>query len=290
MKNSRSLFQEVVESIELQEIPEEISSITYFLLTSLFQVTKTDILAGKMVPFPETTAQTLSKYVKRINEGEPVQYILGEEYFFGRKFQVNPSVLIPRPETEGLIREVVNYKDDVMAKNPSTKSFRMLDIGTGSGCIPVTLFHEIPHPEVYATDVSTAALSVAVNNAEIHKAKITFIESNILTEKLPLTGLDIVVSNPPYITDQEKTLMRSNVLDHEPHHALFVPGDDPLIFYRAISRQAISALKQNGLLAVEINERYGQEMMDLLASEGFGAVTLDHDTSGKPRVVSGIKQ
>ena len=289
MRNSKNLFQEIVESIDLQESPEEISSITYFLLTSVFQITKTDILAGKMVPFPETTAQTLSKYVKRINMGEPIQYILGEEYFYGRKFQVNPSVLIPRPETEGLIRAVVNYTDKILAKNQNVDSFRMLDIGTGSGCIPVTLFHEIPHPQVYATDVSTAALSVAVNNAEIHKADITFIESNILTEKLPLTGLDIVVSNPPYVTEQEKTHMCANVLDHEPHHALFVPDEDPLLFYREIARQAVATLKQHGLLAVEINERYAQEVMALFSTENFSAVVLDHDISGKPRVVTGIK-
>lgn len=289
MKNSRSLFEEVVESIDLQERPEEISSITYFLLTSMLHITKTDILAGKMVPFPETTARTLSRHVKRINEGEPVQYIVGEEYFYGRKFQVNPSVLIPRPETEGLIRAVVNYKDEVLARNPAIPSFRILDIGTGSGCIPVTLFHEIPRPEVYATDISTAALSVAVHNADIHQAKITFIESNILTEKLPLTHLDIVVSNPPYVTEHEKIGMSKNVLDHEPHHALFVPDDNPLVFYREIARQAFSSLKPNGLLAVEINERYGQEVMALFTSENFGAVTLDYDISGKPRVVSGIR-
>lgn len=289
MKNSKHLFGEVVESIDLQESPEEISSIAYFLLTGVFQITKTDILAGKMVPFSETTAQTLSKYVERVNKGEPVQYILGEEYFYGRKFQVNPSVLIPRPETEGLIRAAANYKDEVLTKNPNIKTFRMLDIGTGSGCIPVILFHEIPRPEVYATDISTAALSVAVNNAQIHHADITFIESNILTEILPLNDLDIVVSNPPYVTEHEKKGMSANVLEHEPHLALFVPDDDPLLFYRKIARQAIVALKQNGLLAVEINERYGEEVMDLFAREKFRAITLDHDISGKPRVVSGIK-
>lgn len=290
MRNSRTIFQEVIESIDLHESPEEISSIAYFLLTSVFHITKTDILSGKMVPFPEATAQTLLKHVERINQGEPVQYILGEEYFYGRRFQVNPSVLIPRPETEGLVRAAVNYKDEVIKRHPGTDSFKVLDIGTGSGCIAVTLFHEIPRSEVYATDISTAALSVAVNNADIHHARITFIESNILTEKLALTGLDIVVSNPPYITRQEKSGMSKNVLDHEPHHALFVSGDDPLLFYREIAHQGMASLKQNGLLAVEVNERYGQEVMTLFKNADFGPVSLDHDISGKPRVVWGIKQ
>ena len=290
MKNSKTIFHEVIDTIELKESPEEIRSIVYFLLTRLFDITKTDILAGKMVLFPEATVQTLQKAVKRINQGEPIQYILGEEHFFGRKFHVNPSVLIPRPETEGLIRVILNYRSLLPKNKYKITPFRVLDIGTGSGCIPVTLFNELPPVRhVYATDVSNAALSVAVNNAEIHHAEITFIEHDILKEKLPLTALDVIASNPPYVTEGEKNQMNLNVLGYEPHEALFVPDNDPLIFYREIVRQSYDILNPGGLLAVEINERYGQEVSGLFANGGFREVRIETDIAGKPRIVHGLR-
>lgn len=288
MRNSKTLFQEVVERIDLDESPDEIRSITYFLLTSLFSITKTDILAGKMVPFTGTSARALEKFVARINAGEPVQYILGEEYFFGRKFHVNPSVLIPRPETEGLVRVILDYKRSVPGERLIGRPFKILDIGTGSGCVPVTLFLEIPKAEIYGTDISNAALSVALNNAEIHKAEITFIEHNILTEPIPVSGLDVVVSNPPYVTDKEKAQLNKNVLDHEPHEALFVPDDDPLLFYRHIVNKAREALNADGLLAVEINEKFGKEVSALFLQVGFKEVEVVDDVSGKPRIVRGL--
>lgn len=288
MRNSKTLFQEVVERIDLDESPDEIRSITYFLLTSLFSITKTDILAGKMVPFTGTSARALEKFVARINAGEPVQYILGEEYFFGRKFHVNPSVLIPRPETEGLVRVILDYKRSVPGERLIGRPFKILDIGTGSGCVPVTLFLEIPKAEIYGTDISNAALSVALNNAEIHKAEITFIEHNILTEPIPVSGLDVVVSNPPYVTDKEKAQLDKNVLDHEPHEALFVPDDDPLLFYRHIVNKAREALNADGLLAVEINEKFGKEVSALFLQVGFKEVEVVDDVSGKPRIVRGL--
>ena len=168
--------------------------------------------------------------------------------------------------------------------------FRVLDIGTGSGCIPVTLFNELPPvTHIYATDVSNAALSVAVNNADIHHAEITFIEHDILKEKLPFTALDVVVSNPPYVTQREKEHMHLNVLAYEPHDALFVPDNDPLLFYREIVRQSHDVLNPNGLLAVEINEKYSQEVSDLLTSGGFREVRVETDIGAKPRIVHGLK-
>ena len=287
MKSSKTLFQEVVDSIDLDESPEEIRSIAYFLLTSIFDITKTDILAGHMVPFTQAAALALQKSLKRINQGEPVQYVLGEEYFFGRKFHINPSVLIPRPETEGLIRVVLDYISNHPENKRRAGSFKILDIGTGSGCIPVTLFREIPRAKIYATDVSNAALSVAVDNAAVHKAEITFIEHNILTEKIPVSGLDVIVSNPPYVTETEKDKLNKNVFDHEPHQALFVPDDDPLLFYRQIVPGAREALNDNGLLAVEINEVYGNQVSALFVEGGFSAVEIVDDISGKPRIVQG---
>lgn len=289
MKNCKTLFQEVVAGIKLEESPEETNSLAYFLLTSVFGITKTDILAGIMVPFPDSISQGLQKSLQRINRGEPVQYVVGEEYFYGRKFYVNPSVLIPRPETEGLIRVILSYQTLLAGKKDNRERLRILDIGTGSGCVAVTLFHELPGAEIYATDISNAALSVALNNAEVHKADITFFEHNILTENIPLTDLDIIVSNPPYVTQKERGQMKPNVLDHEPHQALFVPAEDPLVFHNVIARQAKVSLKTNGLLAMEINESFGDEVSEHFIEQGLKEVAIVQDIAGKDRIIMGVK-
>jgi release factor glutamine methyltransferase len=286
MKNSKVLFQEISTAITLKEKREEIQAIAFILLESLYGITRIEIMSGKIVPYPEETALTLQKFIERINVGEPVQYVVGEEYFFGRKFQVNPCVLIPRPETEELIRVVLSW---FSYRKKSSETPRILDIGTGSGCIPITLFHEIGNAEVYATDISNAALSVAQQNAEFLQANITFIEHNILKERLPVTDLDIIVSNPPYVTERERGKMKSNVLNFEPHLALFVPDNDPLLFYREIAARAIEGLKTSGLLAVEINENYGQEVSRLFQNAGFQDVAIVNDISEKARIVRGVK-
>jgi release factor glutamine methyltransferase len=290
MKNSKALLQQVIDGIDLEESAEEIRSIAYVLLTGLFNITKTDILAGKMVPFPEDTSRVLQKFLLRLNKGEPVQYVLGEEYFYGRKFQVNPSVLIPRPETEGLIRAALSYEARLSERNNKGVGLKVLDIGTGSGCIPVTISLELPAANVFATDVSNAALSVAVGNAQRYGANITFIEHSILTEQIPIADLDVVLSNPPYVTVKEKELMNTNVLKYEPHQALFVPDNDPLIFYREISKKANEVLKTGGFLAVEINERFGKDVEDMFLHAGFKEVEIQADISGKDRIVSGVKR
>jgi release factor glutamine methyltransferase len=288
MKNSKVLFQEIVGAISLNETPEEIQSVAYIVFESLFGISIADVMAGKVVAFPQDTAQTLQKWIERLNRGEPVQYVVGEELFFRRKFQVNPSVLIPRPETEELIRVVLSYRASFPAKKEISTSLKILDIGTGSGCVPVTLFLEIPGSEVYATDVSNAALSVAVSNCERYHARVTLIEHDILNEQIPVANLDVIVSNPPYVTISDKSAMASNVLDYEPHQALFVPDDDPLIFYKAIAREGRSRLNTGGLLAVEINERFGDEVMKIFLQNGFGQVSILRDVANKPRVVRGL--
>ncbi len=289
MKNSRTLFQEVVAGITLPESAGEINSIAYFLLTGVFEINKTDILAGKMVPYSDATAQTLQKSIRRINSGEPVQYVLGEAYFFGRKFRVNASVLIPRPETEGLVAAVLSYCAHLSDFRSHRQAIAIMDVGTGSGCIPVTLFNELPAVKLYATDISTAALSVAVDNASLYNAEITFIEHNILTEPIPVGELDVIVSNPPYVTDRERTGMARNVLDFEPHTALFVPDNDPLLFYHAIARQSKPVLKVDGFIALEINSQYAKPVKDILLDNGFKEVSILQDVSGKDRIVTGIK-
>ncbi|MEX2231304.1 MAG: peptide chain release factor N(5)-glutamine methyltransferase [Cyclobacteriaceae bacterium] len=289
MKNSKVLFQEIVACVTLEERPEEIQSIIYILFEKLFGISITDVMAGKILVESQESARTLQRWVERINHGEPVQYVVGEEHFYGRKFQINPSVLIPRPETEELIRVVLTFSSSLQQKRSLNDPLKILDIGTGSGCIPITLFLELGAAEIYATDVSNAALSVAVSNAETFQAKITLIEHDILNEKIPVSNFDIIVSNPPYVTQTDKTLMKENVLAHEPHLALFVPEDDPLIFYKAIVREGNECLRNGGLLAVEINEKYGTEVTNLFLQQAFEEVFTVNDISGKPRVVRGVK-
>lgn len=281
MKNSKTLFNDFVKQITLNESAEEISSIVYLVFENIFGLTRTDIFSGKMINASQSDEDKLLKIADRINREEPIQYILAEADFFGRKFLVNDSVLIPRPETEELVRLIIDH-------SKKKKNLKILDIGTGSGCIPVTLALEIPGSEVYATDVSKEALTVAEQNANRNSARVKFIYSDILKEQIPVEGLDIIVSNPPYIAKSEMQEMRQNVIDFEPHLALFVPNDDPLLFYREIISKSRSALNREGMLAFEINERFGKDVADLFLTSGFTEVQIIKDLSNKERIVKGI--
>jgi release factor glutamine methyltransferase len=281
MKNSKTLFNDFVKQITLNESAEEISSMAYLVFENVFGLKRTDVLSGKTIDLLSSDENKLLAIADRINQHEPIQYILGEADFFGRKFLVNTSVLIPRPETEELVRLIIDY-------SKKKNILKILDIGTGSGCIPVTLALEIPGSEVYATDVSKEALAVAEQNAKRNGTRVKFIYSDILRESIPVEGLDIIVSNPPYIAKREMQDMRQNVIDFEPHLALFVPNDDPLLFYRRIISKSRSVLNKEGLLAFEINERFGKDVADLFLTSGFKEVQVVKDLSGKDRIAKGI--
>lgn len=212
---------------------------------------------------------------RQIEAGCPPQYITGYADFCDRRFAVRPGVLIPRPETEELIRWIREDKPEKL---------RMLDIGTGSGCIAVTLAADFPEAAVSAADISETALEVARRNAEANHAAIRFMRCDILTET-PAGTYDLIVSNPPYVTKKEQAAMRDNVLSHEPELALFVPDDDPLLFYRAIAKHGKQLLSPGGRLYFEINEAYGREVLALLLSEGYDGVELRADIYDKPRMV-----
>lgn len=281
MKNSKALFHDFIDRITLPEDADEITSIGFIVFENMFGLARTEIMTGREIPsYPE---KKLSDVISRLNAHEPVQYILGEAFFYGRKFHVNPAVLIPRPETEELVSHIIQF-----SKLTSAGNFKVIDIGTGSGCIPVTLSLEIEGSDVYATDISEPALYVARNNAGLHHTSVSFLHHNILSEELPGKNLDAVVSNPPYISEGERTAMKANVLAHEPHLALFVDGDDPLIFYRAIARQAKDVLKPSGMLCVEINEHFGKEVVTIFQHEGFINIQLIRDLQGKNRIVKGF--
>ncbi|MEO5603151.1 MAG: peptide chain release factor N(5)-glutamine methyltransferase [Cyclobacteriaceae bacterium] len=287
MKNSKVLFQEIVGRIRIPEDPQEIDSLAYLLFECVLGISKTDVMAGKEINLSQDQALKLQQSIVRINDFEPVQYVVGEAFFYGRKFTVNPAVLIPRPETEELIRVVVEYKNSLTEFNPA-RTLRVLDIGTGSGCIAISLFHETSPAEVYATDVSTDSLAVAAQNAESLHAEIHLLQHDILKDALTIKDMDVLVSNPPYVRKNERENMNRNVIDYEPHLALFVPDDEPLIFYSAIVKQSQKILNPHGLLVVEINEKFGKEVLQLFVSHGFKDVVVIRDVNRKDRIVRGI--
>jgi release factor glutamine methyltransferase len=282
MKNSKVLFQDFISTLTIQETPEEIKSIAYLVFERLFGLTITDVLAEKLVRFSSGTTSRLNEIAKRINAHEPVQYILGECFFYGRIFKLTPSVLIPRPETEELVRLVIDF-----VHSRKKADVRILDIGTGSGCIAATLALELPEAKVFATDVSAAALQTASANAQVLSADVQFLQHDILSEALPFS-IDIIVSNPPYITWSERDTIAKNVTDYEPELALFVDSKDPLLFYKAIVTAAKKSLTTDGLLAVEINERFGAEMHQLFQTSGLDQVEVLQDILGKDRIVKGV--
>ena len=218
---------------------------------------------------------------ERLKNGEPIQYILGKGPFYGRDFYVSADTLIPRNETEELVHLIIK-------ENP-TSGLRILDIGTGTGCISISLALEMNLPEVFAVDVSEEALEIATKNAEELGAKVIFSRCNILSELPKVEELDILVSNPPYIPVREKAEMHRNVLDFEPELALFVSNEDPLIFYRTIAEKGKQLLKPDGKLYFEINEKYGEEVAFLLRETNYSEVKILKDLNGKDRMVKARK-
>lgn len=277
MTNSKELFSEVVKRINLPEDKAEIESIAYLLLDKKWNLTRTHILTQKQITVDQAEVDA---YIERINTHEPIQYILEEADFFGRSFRVTPDVLIPRPETELLVHEIIRHTKSI--HQPA-----MLDIGTGSGCIAVTLALEIP-AVVHAIDVSVNGLKVAQDNAARLKAAVTVSQQDILKEPIA-QKFDLIVSNPPYISQGEKKNMKPNVLNYEPHTALFAPGEDALLFYKVITQRAHQALNPGGSLWYEINEYYAKEIGEILKTNGFEDVITLKDWNGKERVVWGIK-
>ena len=239
----------------------------------------------------EADLAVIRRCFARMASGEPLQYVLNEAWFYGRKFNVTPDVLIPRPETEILCRCVLDK-----ISRTDKKDLRLLDLCTGSGCIAWTLALEYPGMETVAVDISEGALDVAANQdfadeiAVAGAVKPDFVRADVLEQPLmELGSFDVIVSNPPYVKESEKALMRTNVLDHEPHLALFVSDDDPLIFYRAVARWALTLLKPGGYGIVEINEALAPGTEEIFRSMGFGEVRTVRDLNDKDRFVEFTK-
>lgn len=261
--------------------PGEIGSFTRLILEQVCGLKPHNLLFCKDKQLSETEKSTIRQIVERLKVQEPIQYVLGTADFYGQSFFVNPSVLIPRPETEELVERVIlDYED---------KEVKILDVGTGSGCIGITLKRHLKNSEIIAVDISAPALETARKNARHLGAPVIFIRTDILSlEKSDLNIpfiFDVIVSNPPYVKNSEKACMEKNVLDHEPHQALFVPDDDPLIFYRQIARLGKKKLKKEGRLYFEINAQCGPAMKEMLEHEGYKEIELFQDIFGKDRII-----
>lgn len=263
---------------------QEARGIVRLLLSDLYGMSLTDICVGALDRLTEEQTQQIEDAMLRLEKGEPVQYVTGKAHFCDRTFLVSPSVLIPRPETE-LLCQLIADNDQTVTGNGE---IRVLDMGTGSGCIAITLALSMQNASVEAWDVSAEALNMAKSNAESLGASVSFEQKDILglDENDVERCYDIIVSNPPYICNKEAAQMEHNVLDFEPHLALFVPDEAPLLFYSAIARFARLALKVGGALYFEINPLYADALCSMLSSLGFANVTIHVDQFGKQRFIS----
>ncbi len=262
---------------------EEVDSFFYMLIESYYKVTRLQLAMDS--EFAIENKNDILNALDLLKNQKPIQYILGETEFYGLPFKVNEQTLIPRPETEELVEWVLKYSAKI-------KQISILDIGTGSGCIAVSLAKYLPNSKVYALDVSNEALNMAKQNAELNNVNVQFVNADILnSETWDFEDLkfDVIVSNPPYIREQEKKFMKPNVLDYEPHLALFVKDKNPLRFYEAITRFAVDNLEENGMLFFEINEYLGNQMIQLLNDNNFNNIRLKQDMFKKDRMIKGIK-
>ncbi len=256
----------------------EIKSFTYLILEKLTGFSHTEQIINKSTIFSDEIRQQIESFIIKLQNFEPIQYVLGETEFYGLIFKVNSSVLIPRPETEELVCWICN--------DHNLKSrIQILDIGTGSGCIAVSLKHLFSQSTVYAFDVSESALKTAQKNAELNHVPVQFSKIDILDAPLLNSRWDIIVSNPPYVLEKEKNEMLTNVVKYEPSLALFVPDNDPLLFYRHIAAFAQVHLNFGGELYFEINRSTGNTVAEMLISMGFHKVELRQDISGNDRMI-----
>ncbi|WP_020529472.1 peptide chain release factor N(5)-glutamine methyltransferase [Flexithrix dorotheae] len=282
ISNSKALFNALSKALEEIFEQGEVQSIAFFIIEKEFGLDRTRVLADYPVNMDKVHA--LGHILDRLRANEPVQYILGETEFFDLTFKVNPTVLIPRPETEELVSLIIR-------ENKHKQNLKIMDIGTGSGCIAISLAKNLPQSDVYALDIDEDTLQTAQTNADLNMVKISTIHGDILKDEIlkVFPKPDVIVSNPPYVRQLEKVEMEKNVLEHEPEKALFVPDNQPLLFYERITKLASEKLMSGGKLYFEINEAFGPETKKLLLENGFKDVEVFQDMQGKDRMTKAIK-
>jgi len=281
---------------------DEVQSFFKLLIENVLNFKPIELVLHTESDISITNQHRFNADIKRLKQEEPIQYIIGETVFFGLPFKVNPSTLIPRPETEELVQWIIeesNYKTQipnpdsywVQQQTTNNKQLTILDIGTGSGCIAVSLAKSLPDAKIYAIDISKNALNVAKENAILNNVEVNFIQADILNLKSELDDLkfDYIVSNPPYVRELEKASIKNNVLRHEPHLALFVQNEDPLQFYKAICEFAVHNLNPKGSLFFEINQYLGAETMQLLSIFNYESIELKQDIFGNDRMIKALK-
>lgn len=312
-KGIRALAREIRISLQALYGEREAAGMAWIILEHITGNRRQQLMIRGDEPPEARQLNAISQILQELLKGKPLQYVLGETEFYGLKFKVAPSVLIPRQETEELVHWIIQREaasgsplttgdNATAAGRPVTAAgeaarrvgevagklpVSLLDVGTGSGCIVIALKKNLRGAEAWACDISEKALKLASENASLNEAEITFKQADILDERSwdLFPSFDIIVSNPPYVTESEKAAMAANVLDHEPHLALFVENDDPLRFYRAIARFAMQKLRPGGLLYFEINEAFGPQTLELLRETGFRHINLRKDLNGKDRMV-----
>jgi release factor glutamine methyltransferase len=281
MKTVKDVFAEYRETLQTLYDKNESEALTLLSISDITGFSKAKIKAFPEQELPKQQIKSLTDILNQLKTGKPIQYILGKTEFYGLPFNVNPSVLIPRPETEELVEWAL-----LSAGSLQLAAGSVLDIGTGSGCIAISLKKNLPAFDVFAVDISEAALKTAKENAELNGVGIKFIQRDILNKSdFEHPKFEIIISNPPYVTLHDKSFMHPNVTDFEPHSALFVPEDDPLVFYKAIADFALKNLVAGGLLFFEINESYGDQIVEILAGKSFKSIELRKDMSGRDRMI-----
>ncbi len=266
------LIQQIIDAITPHYEPTEARAIAFRCLDLGWNMSSMDIILKKEVDLPDDWGLRL----RRLSDGEPLQYVMGKTYFRNHLFQLNSDTLIPRPETEELVELVLSHATDTAS---------ILDVGTGSGCIPISLKLGRPSLSVEAWDISEGALTMARQNATALKAEVKFKQQDIFDWPSTEGNWNMIVSNPPYVTEEEKKEMANHVLDYEPHLALFVPNDDALKYYAALADFALERLRQGGYLCLEINQYFGTQTVELLFSKGFQEVKLIKDFKGNDRMI-----
>lgn len=292
VKQYRNYFNETLKTI----YPiTEIDSFFFLLLEEYLGFRRVDIVLKSDFKITQENLNLLQSATKQLEQEVPLQYIIGKTEFYGLPFVVNKHVLIPRPETEELVACVVSESSRFKTFNTSTKQttetkqLKILDIGTGSGCIPISLKKQLPFAKISAIDISKEALTVAKKNAVLNNVDIHFILQDILKTVALDQHYDIIISNPPYVRELEKKELKNNVLKNEPHVALFVENDNPLIFYAKIAELAKKYLNKNGLLFFEINQYLGTETIDLVNKKGLKNIQLKKDMFGNDRIIVASK-
>ena len=275
----KTIANKIHEGLAIAYSDGEIKALTRILATELLGVSQMAFYMKDDITLTEEQETLLDDAIARLQRYEPIQYILGYSDFCGLRFKVTPATLIPRPETSELVEWIAG---ETKGKE------NILDIGTGSGCIAISLAHRIPQSKVTAWDISNEALAVAAENSKANDCTVTFEQVDILAYQPTGEQFDIIVSNPPYIKENEKEAMHANVLDWEPHTALFVPDSDPLLFYRTIAEKGLMLLKPGGKLYFEINRAHSKETMEMLAALGYTSIELRKDFADNDRMIRAV--